>query len=56
MTPDKIVALIGIVMSLILVTASGELRKLKLSSHLWMAVAWTVIILLAAALFVGFRR
>jgi hypothetical protein len=55
-TPDKFVALIGIVMSLILVTASGELRKLKLSSHIWMAVAWASIILLAALAFAGYRR
>jgi hypothetical protein len=55
-TPDSIVALIGMVMALILVTASGELRKLRLSAQLWMAAAWVVIILLAAGLFVGFRR
>jgi len=55
-TPDKFVALLGIVMALILVTANGELRKLRFSSHLWMAGAWVVLIVLAAVAFAGFRR
>lgn len=56
MTPDKFVALIGIVMALVLVLANGRLRGLKLSSGMMMAAAWVVIILAAAVAFAGFRR
>lgn len=56
MTPDKFVALIGIMMALTLVLANGRLRGLKLSSGMMMAGAWVVIILAAALAFAGFRR
>lgn len=56
MTPDKFVALIGIVAALVLVLANGRLRGLKLSSGMMMAGAWVVIILAAALAFAGFRR
>lgn len=56
MTPDKFVALIGIVMALVLVLANGRLRGLQLSSGLMMAAAWVVIILTAALAFAGYRR
>jgi hypothetical protein len=55
-TPDKFVALIGIVMTLVLVLANGKLRSLKLSSGLIMAGAWVVIILASALAFAGYRR
>jgi hypothetical protein len=55
-TPDKFVALIGIVMALFLVLANGRLRGLKLSSGLIMAGAWVVIIVAAALAFAGYRR
>lgn len=56
MTPDKFVALIGIVMALVLVLANGHLRRLKLSSGMMMAGVWVVIILAAALAFAGFRH
>lgn len=56
MTPDKLVALIGVVMALVLVSANGRLREVKLSSGLMMAGAWVVIILAAAVAFAGYRR
>lgn len=56
MTPDKVVAVIGIVMALVLVLANGRLRGLKLSSGMMMAGAWVVIILALAVAFAGFRR
>lgn len=56
MTPDKVVAVIGIAMALVLVLANGRLRGLKLSSGLMMAGAWVVIILAVAVAFAGFRR
>lgn len=56
MTPDKVVAVIGIMMALMLVLANGRLRGLKLSSGMMMAVAWVVIILAVAVAFAGFRR
>ena len=56
MTPDKFVALIGIVAALVLVLANGGLRGLKLSSGMLMAGVWVVIILAAALAFAGYRR
>lgn len=58
MTPDKFVALLGIVMALVLVLvlANGRLRSLKLSSGMMMAGVWAVIILAAALAFAGYRR
>lgn len=56
MTPDKVVAVIGIMMALVLVLANGRLRGLKLSSGMMMAGAWMVIILAVAVAFAGFRR
>ncbi len=56
MTPDKFVALIGIVMALVLVLANGRLRGMKPLSGVMMAGAWVVIILAAALAFAGYRR
>lgn len=56
MTPDKVVAISGIVMALVLVLANGRLRGLKLSSGMMMAGVWVVIILAVAVAFAGFRR
>lgn len=56
MTPDKFVALIGIVMALVLVLGNGRLRGLKLSTGMMMAAVWVVIILAVALLFAGYRR
>lgn len=56
MTPDKFVALIGIVMALTLVLANGRLRSVKFSSGLMMAGVWVVIIIATAVLFAGYRR
>lgn len=56
MTPDKFVALIGIVMALVLVLANGKVRRIGFSTQLWMAGAWVVIILAAALAFAGYRR
>jgi hypothetical protein len=55
-TPDRFVALIGIVMALVLVLANGRLRALKLSSGLMMAAVWLAVILAAALAFAGYRR
>jgi hypothetical protein len=55
-TPDKFVALIGIVMALVLVLANGRLRAVKPSSGMMMAGAWVAIIFAAALLFAGYRR
>lgn len=56
MTPDRFVALIGIVMALVLVAANSRLRAIKLSSGLIMAAIWVVLILAAALAFAGYRR
>lgn len=56
MTPDRFVALIGIVMALVLVLANGRLRSLKLSSGLMMAAVWLVLFLAAALVFAGYNR
>ena len=56
MTPDKFVALIGIVAALVLALGNGRLRGLKHSSGMMMAGAWIVIILAAALAFAGYRR
>lgn len=56
MTPDKFVALIGIVAALVLVLGNGRLRGFKLSSGMMMAAAWGLIILAAAFAFAGYRR
>lgn len=56
MTPDKFVAVIGIVMALVLVFANGRLRGLKLSTGMIMAAVWLVIILAATLAFAGYRR
>ncbi|MBX9884072.1 MAG: hypothetical protein K2X68_03780 [Novosphingobium sp.] len=56
MTPDKFVALLGIVMALVLVLANGRLRGVKLSSGMFMAGVWAAIILAAALAFAGYRR
>ena len=56
MTPDKIVAIIGLVMSLILVMSNGELKRMRFGTQIWMAAVWVAIILAAALAFAGFRR
>jgi hypothetical protein len=54
-TPDRFVALIGIVMALVFVLANGRLRGLRLSSGMMMAAVWVVVILAAALAFAGYR-
>ena len=56
MTPDRFVALIGILAALVLVLANGRLRAIKLSSGLMLAAVWVVIILAAALAFAGYQR
>ena len=56
MTPDKIVAIIGLVMSLILVLSNGELRRMRFGTQIWLGAVWTAIILAAALAFAGFHR
>ena len=56
MTPDKIVLIIGLVMSLVLVLSNGELRRMRFGPQAWMAAAWVAIILAAALAFAGFRH
>ena len=56
MTGDKIVALIGIAMALVLVLGNSKLRREPLGTKAWMAAAWAAINLVAALAFAGFRR
>jgi len=53
---DRIVAVIGVVMALILVLSNSRLRQQPIGAKLWMAGAWAAIIVLAALAFAGFRR
>jgi len=53
---DRIVAVIGIVMALILVLSNSRLRQQPIGAKLWMAGAWAAIIVVAALAFAGFRR
>jgi hypothetical protein len=53
---DKLVAIIGIMMALILVITNSSLRQQPWRAKAWMAGVWLVIIIGAAALFAGFRR
>lgn len=46
MTSDRIVALIGLVMALILVSRNGALRRAGWPARMQMALIWGVIILL----------
>jgi hypothetical protein len=55
-TPDKIVAVIGIAMSLVLVLANSRLRQQPIGARLWMGAAWAAIIVVAAVAFARFRR
>ncbi len=56
MSGDKLVAIIGIMMALILVITNSSLRQQPWRAKAWMAGVWLVIIIGAAALFSGFRR
>ena len=56
MTPDKIVTIIGLVMSLVLVLSNGQLKRMRFGTQIWMAAVWLAIILAAALAFAGFRR
>lgn len=56
MSGDRLVGLIGIAMALVLVMANGGLRRLPLGTKARMAAIWIVIIVVAAAVFAGFRR
>jgi hypothetical protein len=53
---DRIVAIIGIAMALVLLLANSRLRRQPWRANAWMAGVWLVIIIGAAALFAGFRR
>ena len=50
LTGDRIVALIGIAMALILVSRSGALQRLSRSRQIGYAVFWAVLLGVAAAL------
>ena len=56
MTPDKVVAIIGLMMSLILVLSNGALQRMRFGTQIWMAAVWAAIILAAALAFAGYRR
>lgn len=53
---DRIVAILGIVMALVLVLANSRLRQQPIGAKLWMAAAWSAIILIASLAFAGFRQ
>jgi hypothetical protein len=55
-TPDKFVAIIGLVMALVLVLSNRDVRQMRWRSHAWMVAAWGAIILVAAIAFAGYRR
>lgn len=50
-TPDRIVALIGLFMALALVARNSALRGVRLSARLQMALVWGVIIVLTALVY-----
>ena len=56
MSGDRLVAIVGIVMSLILVLANRRFRQQALGAKAWMAGIWLVIIFAAAVLFSQFSR
>ncbi|WP_157083190.1 hypothetical protein [Novosphingobium lentum] len=51
MTADGALQIVGIVMALVIVGAGLRARNLRFETKAWMAVAWLVIILLAALVF-----
>ncbi|HEY6869530.1 MAG TPA: hypothetical protein VI199_07225 [Novosphingobium sp.] len=50
MTGDRLVALLGLVMALVLVSRSGAYRRLSVNRRLAYGTAWAVIIGVAAAI------
>ena len=56
MSGDRLVAIVGIVMSLILVLANRRFRQQALGTKAWMVGVWLVIIVAVAVLFSQFRR
>jgi hypothetical protein len=53
---DRIVALVGIAMALILVLSNLRLKQQPIGAKLWMLGAWLAIIVVAALAFAGFER
>ena len=51
MSGDKLIAIIGIVMALILVGANGRLREMPRQRMLLMAAGWIAIIVVVALAF-----
>lgn len=47
-TPDRIVALIGLIMALMLVSRNSAMRRVQWPARLQMALIWGVIIVLTA--------
>lgn len=56
MSGDKVVAIVGIAMALVLILANGRLRRMPMRSAAIMAAVWVGIIVVAAIVFAGFRR
>lgn len=50
-TPDRIVALIGMLMALMLVSRHSAMRRVAWSARLQMALVWGVIIVLTALVY-----
>lgn len=50
-TPDRLVALIGLVMALVLVSRNSALRGVKGSAKVQMALIWAVVIVLTALVY-----
>lgn len=56
MTPDKFVAIIGLVLALVLVLSNQDVRQMRWRSHVWMVAAWGAIIIAATIAFAGYSR
>ncbi|GHC82792.1 hypothetical protein [Novosphingobium pokkalii] len=50
-TPDRIAALIGLIMALVLVLRNSALRGVRWSARLQMVFIWAVIIVLTALVY-----
>jgi amino acid transporter len=50
-TPDRIAALIGLIMALVLVARNSALRGVRWSARLQMVLIWAVIIVLTALVY-----
>ena len=50
-TPDRIAALIGLIMALVLVSRNSALRGVRWTARLQMVLIWAVIIVLTALVY-----